>query len=59
MQKITLTVLTSLAGLCATLLHAAPSIEKEEEQLDRKGTAFLLTRHTINCLLYTSPSPRD
>ena len=48
MQKITLTVLTSLAGLCATLLHAAPSIEKEEEQLDRKGTAFLLTRHTIN-----------
>ncbi|MCD8060925.1 MAG: hypothetical protein LUE13_01070 [Akkermansiaceae bacterium] len=48
MQKITLNVLTVLAGLCATLLHAAPSIEKEEEQLDRKGTAVLLTRHTVN-----------
>lgn len=40
--------LTVLSGLCTTLLYAAPSIEKKEEKLDRKGTAFLLTRHTVN-----------
>lgn len=45
MQKLILTV---LAGWCATALHAAPSIEQEEEKLDRKGTAVLLTRYTVN-----------
>lgn len=45
MQKLALTV---LAGLCSTLLYAAPFIEKKEEQLDRKGTAVLVTRHTVN-----------
>lgn len=45
MQKLILTV---LAGWCATLLHATPSIEKKEEQLDRKGTAVLLTHYTVN-----------
>lgn len=40
--------LTVLSGLCTTLLYAAPSIEKKEEKFDRKGTAFLLTRHTVN-----------
>ena len=33
MQKLTLTV---LAGLCTTLLYAAPSIEKKEEKFDRQ-----------------------
>ena len=33
MQKLTLTV---LAGLCTTLLYAAPSIEKKEEKLAKK-----------------------
>lgn len=45
MQKLTLTV---LAGLCTTLLYAAPSIEKKEEKFDRKGTPVLVTRHTVN-----------
>lgn len=45
MQKL---ILTILAGWCATLLHATPSIEKKEEQLDRKGTAVLLTHYTVN-----------
>ena len=39
MQKLTLTV---LAGLCTTLLYAAPSIEKKEEKFDRKGTPVLV-----------------
>lgn len=45
MQKLTLTV---LAGLCTTLLYAAPSIEKKEEKLDRKGTTVLQTHYTVN-----------
>lgn len=45
MQKLALTV---LAGLCTTLLYAAPSIEKKEEKLERKGTPVLVTRHTVN-----------
>lgn len=45
MQKLTLTV---LAGLCTTLLYAAPSIEKKEEPLDRKGATVLSTRYTVN-----------
>lgn len=45
MLKLTLTM---LAVLCATQLHAAPSIEKKEEQLDRKRTTVLSTRHTVN-----------
>ncbi|MEI3558936.1 MAG: hypothetical protein V8Q21_07235 [Akkermansia muciniphila] len=45
MLKLTLTV---LSGLCTTLLYAAPSIEKKEEQLDRKGTALLSARYAVN-----------
>ena len=33
MQKLALTL---LAGLCTTLLYAAPSIEKKEEKLAKK-----------------------
>lgn len=45
MQKLALTL---LAGLCTTLLYAAPSIEKKEEKLDRKGTTVLSTRYAVN-----------
>lgn len=41
-------ILTVLAGWCATALHAAPSMEKEEEKLDRKGTTVLQTHYTVN-----------
>ena len=47
MQKLALTL---LAGLCTTLLYAAPSIEKKEEKLDRKGTTVLSTRYALSLI---------